>query len=224
MNEEEKQKLLIPARLVFSPNAPIDKYALFAGRTEQVSAVIGAFVQRGQHVVMYGERGVGKTSLANVLSEVILKAELRNTVYAKVNCDSTDDFSTLWRKIFREIHVTEKMREMGFVGQETPVQSTLDKFVPEKLAPDDIRHVLKHLESSIIIIDEIDRIEDQHLTSLLADTIKTALMYLKHNASFFAPALFPFLFEFRDLALGNLENVTRDAFKVFEFVGLFFHA
>jgi DNA polymerase III gamma/tau subunit len=54
---------------VFTPSAPIDNQALFAGRVNQLNRIIGAVSQRGQHAILFGERGVGKTSLANVLSD-----------------------------------------------------------------------------------------------------------------------------------------------------------
>jgi predicted AAA+ superfamily ATPase len=52
---------------VFTPSATIDNQALFAGRVNQLNRIIGAVSQRGQHAILFGERGVGKTSLANVL-------------------------------------------------------------------------------------------------------------------------------------------------------------
>ena len=58
MDKEEKLKLIVKVSNAFSPGAPIDKYALFAGRTGQVRDVIGAVMQRGQHVIIFGERGV----------------------------------------------------------------------------------------------------------------------------------------------------------------------
>jgi hypothetical protein len=44
---------------------------LFAGRSEQVDQIIGAICQKGYHVVLYGDRGVSKTSLSNVLVEFL---------------------------------------------------------------------------------------------------------------------------------------------------------
>lgn len=54
----------------FSPSAPIASKALFAGRHEQMSELINIAYESGQHAVIYGERGVGKTSLARVMKEV----------------------------------------------------------------------------------------------------------------------------------------------------------
>jgi replication-associated recombination protein RarA len=51
----------------FTPNVPVSENDLFAARIEEVRRVCDAINQRGQHAVVYGERGVGKTSLANIL-------------------------------------------------------------------------------------------------------------------------------------------------------------
>ena len=63
MTQTERMLLGIKVGDVFRPSAPVDEKALFAGREEQVRRVIDAIFQRGQHVMIYGERGVGKTSL-----------------------------------------------------------------------------------------------------------------------------------------------------------------
>ena len=52
---------------VFKPTSPINREDLFAGRQSQRQDVLDAINQQGQHAVLYGERGVGKTSLANML-------------------------------------------------------------------------------------------------------------------------------------------------------------
>ena len=71
MTEEEDQELFakgIDAGRVFTPTTPVDERALFAGRSEQLRTVIDVVRQKGQHEIDYGERGVGKTSLMNVLA------------------------------------------------------------------------------------------------------------------------------------------------------------
>lgn len=158
----------------FSPGAPVDKYRLFAGRTDQAKDVMNAITQRGQHVIIYGERGVGKTSLANVLSELLSNAGFRSMESGTINCDATDDFASLWRKIFRELSVVKYRSAPGFNSPSIKDRIALDAFLPEKPTPDDIRYVLQRLDGpTIIIVDEMDRIRDQATTTLLADTIKT---------------------------------------------------
>jgi Cdc6-like AAA superfamily ATPase len=161
-SEDQAGKLRRYARVgeVFTPGAPVDRFSLFAGRTPQIMSVVDAINQRGQHVVLYGERGVGKTSLANILAEVFWVQETGRPFWAvKVNCTTQDDFHTLWSNIFREM------------GQLEEFQQNWTERPPD---PEDVRYLLQRLEDRLlIVIDELDRLEDDEALSLLADTIKT---------------------------------------------------
>lgn len=153
-NESDKWERYARVPQVFTPGAPVDTLTLFAGRQTQIGEVINAVAQRGQHVVLYGERGVGKTSLANVLEDFFdsrgVFGDLRSV---RVNCGTTDEFYGIWRKIFRELELDD------------------DSLTP--ITPDDIRFVLRDLPPKLIVIDELDRLEDDDTITLLADTIKT---------------------------------------------------
>lgn len=57
--------------------------------------------------------------------------------------------------------------------QQLPLQTSLDDLLPEDVIPDDVRFALSRLgEKSIIILDEVDRLEDVNAKRLMADTIK----------------------------------------------------
>jgi len=121
---------------------------------------------------MFGERGVGKTSLAKVLSEILSNAGQHFLNSGTINCDGTDDFSSLWHKTFRELIVEVKTKKAGFhdTDSETLILSDL---LPKKVKPDDVRYALSGFTKPVIIIlDEVDRIKDKLTTTLLADTIK----------------------------------------------------
>ena len=174
MTSTAKLEQMARAAHIFSPGAPINKYQLFAGRVHQIRDVINAAMQRGQHVILFGERGVGKTSLANVLSEILSQAGLQVMGSGTINCDGTDNFTTLWRKAFREIQINVPASIIGFASEPTEERTRLEKLLPEEVSPDDVRFLLQHLaEEVIIIIDEVDRLSNRHITTLLADTIKT---------------------------------------------------
>src|ERR1700737_2000796 len=144
---------LFEAASVFTPGAPVDKYDLFAGRIDQVNDVINAVSQRGRHVVLFGERGVGKTSLVNVLTEIFSARQLEGFPSAAINCDSTTDFSGLWHKIFRELELFVETRPAGF-GQ-SPGQEKVT--IKGDLTPDDVRYVLSRCgPPSFVIIYELD--------------------------------------------------------------------
>jgi len=173
---EDSQKAAFYAAISdgFSPGAPIDKYALFAGRTRQARAVVNAMRQRGQHVILYGERGVGKTSLVNVLSELIEEAGLEMVSGGIVNCDGTDDVPKLWKKMFRETAFITSVKRLGLIPETDSKATGLDSLLPLDASPDDVRLVLQRLQTpSYFILDELDRLENRRARTLLADTIKT---------------------------------------------------
>jgi Cdc6-like AAA superfamily ATPase len=176
---EEQTRLGLEAGRVFSPAAPINQRRLFAGRTEQVRRVIDAINQPGQHVLIYGERGVGKTSMANVLAEFLRVAQTEpagETVLAvRVNCDSSDDYSSLWRKVFSEVQINKTVRRAGFGAEEETVSSSPSDTVPDQITPDIVRRILAQAGRDtilIVIIDEFDNMPNGGATRLFADTIK----------------------------------------------------
>ena len=160
-------KLLI-LESAFSPSAPIDQQALFAGRISQLLDVMDAINRKGQHVVLFGERGVGKTSLAKVLEKLRM-----DTITASVNCESTMQFADIWRKVFRQIQIQETKNGIGFSAQSTTSTTTLDQYLSNEVTPDDVRHLFSQIKKAFIVIDELDRLSHQETTTLLADTIKT---------------------------------------------------
>jgi energy-coupling factor transporter ATP-binding protein EcfA2 len=167
--DRSKNQLIALSAQVFSPAAPIDQYRLFAGRVRQVREVLTAASQRGMHVILFGERGVGKTSLANILSELILVDGVRSLNSGTVNCDASDDFNSLWRKIFRELTVYSESQDAPGVDA-----STMDRLLSDTVTPDDIRFLLDRIPQPVmIVLDEIDRLAKPDVTTLLADTIKT---------------------------------------------------
>lgn len=172
MNDETRLKKLNSLSKVFSPSAPIDQQALFAGRIHQLVDVLNAINQKGQHALLFGERGVGKTSLARVITSNVASFVGQPFLTVSLNCDATMNFSSLWHKVFREITITQSTAGIGFVATPTHSGKTLDSLLPAEVSPDDIRHVLTRLGKCLIVIDELDRITDTATTTLLADTIK----------------------------------------------------
>ena len=65
--EVELAELQKALATVYTPANPIDDPSLFSGRTELLAELRTDLTMPGSHLVIYGERGVGKTSLWNVL-------------------------------------------------------------------------------------------------------------------------------------------------------------
>jgi Cdc6-like AAA superfamily ATPase len=156
----------------FSPGAPVQERDLFSGRASQIALLEDAVNQRGRHAIVFGERGVGKTSLANVL-KLVLHRPNKELIYVRVNADPTDTFVSLWKKVFKR---------MSYVAE--TVQGTVTKRISEDfaadLSPDDVQIVLEEFTENhipVIVLDEFDRVKDKATTQLVADTIKALSDY-----------------------------------------------
>jgi hypothetical protein len=139
----------------FTPGTPVGRLDMLAGRMPQLTDIVSAVSMAGQHVGLYGERGVGKTSLANVVAQFFDNAtRLEHYRTVRVNCSTEDTFKSLWANVFAE----------------------LDVVVDEHrgLSPELVRRQLDALDSPVLIVlDELDRMKDDGALTALADTIKT---------------------------------------------------
>lgn len=176
MTDSEKLTFRTQLSAVFRPSAPIDKHALFAGRKQQIDRLTSAILQTGQHAILYGERGIGKTSLARVLSEVLSAAGIRTVHTDTLNCDSTDDFSSLWHRALRDLSFKAAVkagRPSAFGGPKEE-DKEFDGLIPKTVSPDDVRRALMPFagRGAVIIFDEFDRITNKAAKTLMADTIK----------------------------------------------------
>ena len=165
----------------FTPTRPIDLPNLLSGRLPLLRRLLHDTLTPAQHVLLYGDRGVGKTSIARVLA--ILAQEDDNPRGKRsivVSCDSNDTYGSIWRKVFQEILLAE--RQLGFDRYQE--QSIVGRWNPDDnlSVPNDVRLLLRILPNpSTIIIDEFDRIQQGGETSrLMTDTIK---LFSDYNVS-----------------------------------------
>ncbi len=162
------------AARVFTPTTPIDELSLFSGRANQVEAVLRAINQRGQHAILFGERGVGKTSLANVLSQLLHSSD-KVVLAPRINCDSIDTFESVWTKTFDEITMHRNMKAAGFKPEAKTADFISTELLGNTINPESVRRALTIITQHalpILIIDEFDRLEDE-VKRGIADTIKT---------------------------------------------------
>jgi Cdc6-like AAA superfamily ATPase len=159
----QSQALVAMAGQVFKPQTPIDTRELFAGRWEELTTISDAVNQAGLHVAVYGERGVGKTSLANVVGITVdfwdnykkPEEEHVHRVVSKAVANTKDSFSTIWHRLFG-----------GFTWPDLSLapdnpeysKSTKVRFgLRETLTIDEVRQVLSAVPKGIFIIDEFDQ-------------------------------------------------------------------
>lgn len=165
-----KFELMTRIAAAFSPSVPIDDRG-FAGRGSQITDIMNACVQRGQHVVIFGERGAGKTSLANLVLKM-LPAQFITPACGAINCDQTTTFSSLWKTILSEIPISRNVPAGAVKDRADRAEGTYAQRLPDNVTPESVRAALQYRGKFLFIIDEVDRIKDRSTTTLLADTIK----------------------------------------------------
>lgn len=147
----------------FTPASPIPSN-LFCGRNDQKASIIRGLNKRGGHVALYGDRGVGKTSLGLYIKSYLSK---RNIDARKIECSSADDFASVARKILDEYNISYDQtittkKEGGINGLFTGKIGTEIQKGPncDLDNPIWVASKIKNVEG-VLIIDEFDTILDK---------------------------------------------------------------
>lgn len=158
----------------FSPSAPVTSKDCFYGRYEQLKKVDSAINEKGEHIIMYGERGVGKTSIANVIEQ-----EHEDGFPVKITCTRNNTFQDIWTEILRAIKYAVKFSEDH---TNKKIADNIDIILSEKKF--DFQAVLytfsKINDQVLIILDEFDLIQKNEELSKFADSIKSFSDNLPH--------------------------------------------
>jgi Cdc6-like AAA superfamily ATPase len=185
LDADQALKLEVRAAKVFQPRAPVSVREFFAGRWNQIATLADAVGQTGLHVVIYGERGVGKTSLANIVKPIIQafddavepdgaadeKDSYENAeesreeqkklsrIVIKANANSGDTFSTIWEKLLEDLSwhdVTETIGFQPLAKNRIPLREAFGFQGP--LGVDHVRRIVSRIYAGpVFIIDEFDR-------------------------------------------------------------------
>ncbi len=147
---------------LFTPGAPIDEFTLYAGRQSQIQKLRDTLVSKGRHAVVFGEKGVGKTSLVTIFHLGMSRTSRVHRIY--VQCNKRDEYRDIWLKALKRI-------KFNIEGME----HWADSIIPSPETPDDIERVLSYFEPNdipVIIFDEFDRVDSEDAKSLMSETVK----------------------------------------------------
>lgn len=171
--EQARRRALIGS--AFTPASPVTNQDLFAGRVEQLARLLSLAELSGKHAIIYGDRGVGKTSLARV-AHMLLSVHYMPMYYT---CSSLETFSAIWHGVLSETNLSLTERRMGFSSNEynesVASAAALLQDHNGDLTPNQLRkalEVLADIRPVVVFIDEFDRISDKRTRNQFADTIK----------------------------------------------------
>ena len=163
----------------FNPSGPVSHRDLFAGRESQLSDVMGAVGQSGQHAILFGERGVGKTSLASLAHEFWAYVQRDTNICAvRCNCASADTYQSVWQEIAQLI--SDQFEKQG---ERLPSGETWLELYSDIVEGGATTHKVRRFldltgKTFIIVIDEFDQVEDQETIQEFSNTIKALSDFL----------------------------------------------
>jgi len=136
---------------------------LSAGRALAAQRMMEAVRDPAKHIILYGERGIGKTSLSNTFwrGPDIMQ---RPTFTARVQAYPSDKFSSLWKRALDELKTA---------GQSYCRELSADH---DYISPDIIRRELQKMDRNakpLIIIDEFDLLRRREARESTANLLKT---------------------------------------------------
>ena len=157
----------------FTPHHPIHLPEFLAGRSKLLYRVTDAANTEGLHVILFGDRGTGKTSIVRILGYQLQEPKrVDGRRVVSISCSTNDDYSTIWGKIAQEILMAQ--RQMGFVQHSAAVVTGRLDVQDTVTDPNAARFFVQSLPNPcVIVIDEFDRVSaDGDARRLMADTIK----------------------------------------------------
>ncbi len=172
-------------RNVFTPSGPVREVDLLFDRSDEVERLLSAMTTPGNHAIIYGQRGVGKSSLAQtscMLLELLFKDGIKI-----VQCDSAMTFSGLVAGVLKDAGVDIRIAETestkshsveGKIGvpiasaagsHEATHRETLS--YSQSLTPSEVCAVISS-RNTLLIIDEADAIADSGVRKNVAELMK----------------------------------------------------
>lgn len=177
--------------LVFTPRSPVREIRFLQGRDELIEDIRGALYHLGAAIVIYGERGVGKTSLAKLASQKLCKEmpSLQGIEPIYYSVSEGDTFLHILgailpslgvEKIVTKVQTTstsgEKSRVNLYLAEledKTHTETTMaTRPLVEPLPSPQV--VVDHLKGKrgLIILDDYERITDENTRRFFPELIK----------------------------------------------------
>lgn len=169
--DSEVDQMRLKLRNAFTPSQPVSDVRKFAGRNSILRTLIRSIEDQQLHVVLFGERGIGKTSLLHVLADLSRRARY---IVRYTSCGEGSDFSETFRAIAADIPL---LYHADFDPTSDEIEkggSLADMFPAGPLSVAQVSEVFSKVANTrvLIILDEFDRSDSAHFRRLVAELIK----------------------------------------------------
>jgi AAA domain len=167
----ESVSFRIRLRNAFTPAQPIIDQRMFAGRREILTTLIRSIEDERLHVILYGERGIGKTSLLHVLAKAAQEARY---IVTYVSCGAASSFDETFRAVAADIPLMFH-RDHGPTSPEAERGDMFTNLLSEsrvsaRQASDLCTKVID--SRVLVILDEFDRCENLDFRRDIAEFLK----------------------------------------------------
>ncbi len=181
---------------LISPARPIQSIEYLHGRAKELERINRALFAPGRHIFIYGDRGIGKSSLA---ASAAAQAQSSDSPYIDVSCSTDSTFRSVIANIgsqavrLSRIHKTKRTLSAGielrFLKASASEEVTDNDLFEVIRTVGDAVEVLRevaavHSIRPVVVLDEFDRMADEHERGLFSDLVKQ-LGDKKINVTFF---------------------------------------
>ena len=151
---------------VFTPTQPRQGVRSLTGRKAQLTRILQALRDDQAHVVLYSERGRGKTSLANAVVERLRQG---GTVVSRYSCEADSTFDSIMLGLVRNLPASLMTVPAG-----DPGEGCVSCLPGRPVRPDDVAALPARLDCRdiVCVVDEFDRVSDAGTAARMADTVK----------------------------------------------------
>jgi len=167
---------------VFTPSSPIKDPDNLKGRDKEIEAILTTLISKGRHGLIFGDRGIGKSSLAISSLNGALKSKIHKGTIIKVQCGESSTFEKIIKKALIEsdedyasYKMEETIKTTGSLGvpkvisgeRQVEIKKIIEK---EKIDPQQAADAIKDL-NAILLIDEFD-VTSEEVKKSVAELIK----------------------------------------------------
>lgn len=158
-------------RDIFTPTQPVTQRTRFAGRLGVLAKLISIIEEQRSHVVVYGERGIGKTSLMHILADVARESHYF-VVYA--SCGASSRFSEIFRAVLSEIPMLYLSTVAPTAAAAEGGGTMADRLPPGNFDARQLGDLCTEITGTrvLIVLDEYDRLQDSEFRQSVAELIK----------------------------------------------------